>query len=126
MSTTTRYYATFTYPGSFVSESSTREIADPLKVEVPKGAYAYKTFARTVAVIDGEELLGPPRDHSPETIYGEVYDVARVEREVPDNRILLSNMRCNGWAEVIRTASGRLVNRNPGDIVISPDGSHVL
>lgn len=123
---TTRYYATFTYLGSFVSESSTHEIPDPFNVQMPKGAFAFKTFARTVTVIDGEELLGPPRDHSPETIRGEEYTLERVRQEMPNERILIANMEGNHWPSVVRTTSGRFVNVSDGAIIVSPEGSDVV
>lgn len=123
--TTTRYYAEFQYPGTFLSESSTRAVDDPQSIEWPERAYSCRTFARTVMVIDGEELRGKARDYSPTTYRGEVFDLERVKREHPDKRILIQNMQGNGYDRVVRTAFGQLFPINDTDIVISPETADV-
>lgn len=105
----TKHYVTFYYPGIMFDEDETRELAERGKVgKVPKGAFGYQEWDREEIERDGEVLRGKPKNHGPMIYFGEVYTVADVERLKPqsDYRVLLSNMRGNGYDRVVRTVRG--------------------
>lgn len=117
-----KLYANLFYPGSFFGNTDTVEIprdTDLATYDPPKGCYGYRFFKRSVAVLDGEELLGEPRDYTHAVFFGEVYDQARVQQEVKDNSILLSNMRCNNLQRVVRCTMG-FQPLDPDDLVRPP------
>lgn len=113
------HYIEFVYAGSFLSETipvriSKREFKDPL----PQGAYAYSFFDQEEVEIDGEVLKGPPKNRSVRYIKGDVYDLEQVKAEIPDSRILISNMENNGYDKVVKCSQG-FIPLNKTDILIS-------
>lgn len=115
----TKHYVEYIYAGSFVSETSTEEIKSrDQEITLPKGAYAYQIFDREEVEQGGEMLKGAPKNYGPRHIKGEVYDLERVKREVPDSRILVRNMECNGWPNVIKCRQGFLP-ANADDVLLA-------
>jgi hypothetical protein len=113
-------YVEFFYPGSFVSETSTREVADRSPItDIPKGAYGYRFYSQSEVVIDGETLTGPIKERSGMIYFGEVMSLVDVSK-LPRTEILQSNMRCNHWETVVRTVRGNFQNLNEGDQVLAP------
>lgn len=111
---TEKHYVTFLSPGSFVAETSTREI-DSWDVDVavrmvtgiteryhatPYGFY-FTTRTRGEHDFEPEETARSGMYY----IGCEVKTVADLEGD-PANDILLSNMRSNGWDEVVQTTNG--------------------
>jgi hypothetical protein len=118
----TQYYAEYMYPGLLVAETQTVPIGDPNHVDAPDApvsSVGYRTFARTIAVVDGEECRGEPRDHSPWTYFGKEMTLADVKRERPNERILISNMHGNGYARVVMTNAGATYPLRDDDRVAS-------
>lgn len=119
-----KHYVEFFYPGSFMSESSAKEVSDrnATVTEIPQGAYGYRHFSREEVTQDGELLLGKAKDHSPMTYFGEVLTLEQVQALKPAKNydILISNMKCNGWDRVVRTVRGNFQPLNEGDKVVSP------
>jgi hypothetical protein len=116
----TKHYVEFMYPGSFYSDTSIHEITSrDAKITLPKGAYAYRIFDREEIQHAGEILKGKSKNQGPRHIWGEEYDVERVEREVPDSRILVQNMKGNDWPIVIKCRQG-FIPKEEGDIVHVP------
>jgi len=102
----------------FFSEPHTVEIPSrDAPVELNGRDYSYRVFDREEVTVDGETLKGAPKNFGPRHIRGDIYDAERVRREVPDNDILLSNMRCTGWTHVIKCAQG-FVPMKEGDVII--------
>jgi hypothetical protein len=106
----TTHYVIFWHPGSFVAEESKRpvESADPRKVTWPDNAYAFRLFRRE-DVIDGDktyegkpEQIGPIYYH-PDSVVQSL-DEARTNPKATS--ILISNMECNAWAQIIWTRWG--------------------
>lgn len=113
-----KHYVEYTYAGSFFSENSTEEIVSRnQKITLPCGAYAYRIFDREEVSFGGETLKGSQKNFGPRHVKGDVYDIARVENEVTDNRILLANMRGNGWDRVVKCAQG-FIPMYDGDVLI--------
>lgn len=118
-----KHYVEFFYPGSFVPESSIQEVIDrAVPVEVPKGAYGFHHFSREEIEQAGELLMGKPKDYDPMTYYGEILTLEQVQALEParNYNILVSNMECNGWNQVVRTVCGNFQPLNEGDKVVSP------
>lgn len=103
-----KHYVEFSYPESFVSEDVIREVAErnPALITLPKYAYAYRFFDRTEIIVDGEKLVGEPKNFSPLTYLGKVYTLEQVKAEFPKAKVLISNIECNGWERVIKTRWG--------------------
>lgn len=116
----TKHYVEFFFPGSFVSESDVRQVQsrDSEPDYIPPSCYGYRFFSRTEVQHDGETLIGKNTNYSPMTFFGETYTLAEVEALNDDSlRILLSNMRCNGYARVVKTRRGNWQPLNEGDEV---------
>lgn len=60
----TKHYVEISFPGSFVSNSSTQEVESRDDFIIPEGAFAYQFFDQEVVEIDGETLCGSPKNHS--------------------------------------------------------------
>ena len=118
----TKHYLETYYPGFLVSDTSVEEVdhRDPKRVELDDRAYAFRFFDRTVTTTpDGEALMGKPKNHSglifPE---GRVMTPEDVERDMPGEKILISNMRCNGYKRVVHTKFGQTFPLNDEDVVL--------
>jgi hypothetical protein len=60
-----KHYVEFYYPGLLFSNSVVREIASrQLPVELPPGSSGFAFFDREEAEINGELLLGAPKNYS--------------------------------------------------------------
>lgn len=115
----TEVYAEFFFPGSFVSESSVRQIADRGSVgDWPQRAYACRTYELTVTEVDGERVTGKPRDYSPMTFRGEPFTLDKVKQFYPDSKILIANMEGNGWNRVVRTLHGQFFPMDAKDLCL--------
>lgn len=115
---TTEYFAEFFFPGILISETATRSIPDRFSVgDWPAGAYGCRTFATTVAEVDGERITGKARDYSPMTYRGgRVMTLEEVKQaNDPSDRILILNMEGNGYERVYRIA-GRAVPMGVNDV----------
>lgn len=116
-----KHYAEFLYPGSFMSETGVREVErrDAHPLPLPERAYGWRFYDREAAVTpSGKVLLGDIENESPWTYIGEIFDVERVKREVPDNRILVLNMEGNGWSRVVKCWQG-FIPLKDGETVLS-------
>ena len=99
-------YVEFYYPGCFCSETNSVKLKPNQKIELPRGAYAYRTFEREEAVVSGEKLLGRPKCFGKMHIKGEAYTLDQVKRMKGNHRILISNMQNNGYKKVVKCAQG--------------------
>ena len=117
-----KQYVEFFFPGSFASETSAQEVASRADaVELPRGAYGYRFFARREIEQGGEVLKGERKDIGPMTYYGEVLTLEDVQSLTGDYRILASNMKCNGWDRVVRTVRGNFQPLDTCDVVVTPN-----
>ncbi len=117
-----KQYIEFFYPGSFVSETSVQEVSDRTPpAELPKGAYAYRFFARSEVTQDGETLRGQAKEHSPTTYCGAAMTLEEVRALPGDHHILIGNMECNGLDRVVRTVRGQFFPLEAGDTVVTPN-----
>lgn len=103
----TVYYVTFWAPGSFVANDWTVTVdsPDPHKVEWPDSAYAFRLFKRE-DVIDGDKTYqGKPKQVGPTYYHPDsaIQSLDEVRTNPKASRILVSNMECNGWKQIIWT-----------------------
>lgn len=124
-------FVTFYSPGTFVAENTTQPIEKWDLNEAMKMARGIKErynatpygFQFSTRRRDGDEL--DSREVKCSNMYylgGRIYTLEELERENnPDNRILISNMRCNGWKMVIvNTNSWKWTQPlKDGDIVLA-------
>lgn len=115
-----KHYVEFSYPGAFLSEYSSEEIAERKAelVKVPEGAFAYRFYDREEVEVDGETLCGERKNYSSRTYFGKAYTLEEVKREFPQYETLIFNMECNGWNRVVQTRRGNWQPLGEGDIVI--------
>lgn len=121
----TKHYVTFYYPGSFFDASETREIAQRGEVgEIPDYAFGYQEWDREESAVEhgGDVLRGEPKNHGPTVYFGRAYTATEIALLEPkrDYTILLSNMRSNGWAQVVRTERGNFKPLTPNVQLLPP------
>jgi hypothetical protein len=112
----TKHYVMFLSPGSFTAESTTKEIdswdiskaigmANDIHERYDATPYGFVFFTKARGDADWE-----PAETARSGTYFldcEVLTVEQLEAENnPEHRILLSNMRSNGWRRIVRTTKG--------------------
>jgi len=105
MNKETVFYARFLCPGSFVAESWTRPIdsPDPHKVAWPENAYAFSIHKRE-DVIDGDKRYESKAEQVGKLYYHPASYVQTLdEARTKASKILISNMECNDWRQIIWT-----------------------
>ena len=107
-------YIEYLMPGLLFAESS----VVPAPSGVPDCAVGWRTFTRTEIQQGGEVLKGERRDVSSWTYRGREMTMEDVEREMPDSRILISNMQGNGWDRVVRIVNGHVYPLLDDDVVV--------
>lgn len=113
-------YIEYFYVGSFFSESSTAVVENRNRPEnIPGNAFAYRFFDREEMVVDGEKLMGSPKNYSGTTYFGEEMTLDDVIKNVPNSEILQSNMRSNGYKTVVKTRRGNFQPVQQGDTVLA-------
>lgn len=121
-------HVVYEHPGSFFAEESGRVVdhRDPQRAadSAPETAFAF-TFHEIVTstvVVDGEEVVTRSKPLNVSGRYylgGELLTYAQVEALDGDHRILLSNMRGNGWDPIIRCRFGNFQPFRDGDKIVT-------
>lgn len=116
-----KHYARVLYAGSFFSEDEARPVErrDPALVSLDGWAYGFWFEDREEVDAGGETLVGPWKNRSPRHLQGEVFDLDRVKREVPNSDILQRNMGYNNWSRVLRCKQG-FIDLRDDDVVLHP------
>lgn len=126
---TDKITATYSYPGSFFSEDTSRELREPTLAAAidarPDDRWFAVEIKRTPIKVfradDGEERIlsaGKPVKVG-KWYVGEEFTAEEVEALDGDHHILVSNMRGNGWATVCRTRLGNWQPVEQGDHVLA-------
>lgn len=113
----TKTYVRYFMPGAFVPEEGTREVPErnPYEIarELPADVFAFEFFEKIAMNItlnesgDREQLASGERNRSGRFyIDAEKLTASDVEALPGDHRILLSNMRGNGWDTILRCRTG--------------------
>lgn len=102
---------------SSVEEVESRDI-EAAKTASPKGTIWFRFFDREFLDANGETLRGDPKNYSKHyMINGRPITLAKVKADPESDRILISNMECNGWEKVWRTDWGR-TTQMPSDAIV--------
>jgi len=115
-----RTYVEFLLPGTMFSEAETRPLpyrGAPI-TNVPARCFGYRVFDRREVEEGGETLVGKPHNYSPTTYFGREYSVADLVRDMPHERVLISNIRDNGYHRAVRTRLGNWQPLRDGDLVV--------
>ena len=114
-------YIEYFYAGIIVSETSTKKVSSrELPKELPEGSFGFRFFDKTEEKIDGEELIGKPKNYSNcHYAKGEILSVEDVKKKHPDKRILISNMENNNIARILMTKFGEAIPLEEKDIVLN-------
>jgi hypothetical protein len=107
---TTRQFLEYSIGGRFMAEPHVIEInernPDFAKKNLPKNAFCFKFYSVTEAIIDGDKLLGKPKDKSP--IYypdATVWTLQQLTEAKKDEALILN----------CETFGGKVVNCNSGN-----------
>lgn len=125
-------FVTFLSPGTFFSEETTKPINswDPNEAVLMSKKIVERHGAKPFAFVFTTRERGPKDLDSKVTktsgryfLGGKVLTLAEVEKQMPKETILISNMRCNGWKQiVINDNSWRAIQPlEPGDVVLKTD-----
>ena len=114
-------YVEILYPGAFVSGTEVRPVdsRDPAKFQAPEGCFGYRFFDREEVVSGDEVLAGKPKNYSETHYFGKAMTVDEVKSEVPNSRILVSNMQENGWDRVVKTRCGNFQPLTSLDTIVA-------
>ena len=116
-----KHYVEYHFKDIYSSEYQTKEVKtrNPKLIKLPKGAFAFRFFDRTEVEIEGEKLVGNPKNYSPLTYYGKIYTLEEVKAQFPYLGTLILNMESNGSNRVVRTIRGNWCLLEEGDIVLN-------
>lgn len=115
----TKHYVEFLFPGTLFPEEQHKEIASrDAKIRWPKGAYAYRIYDREEVRKGGETLVGKPRNFSNRFVRGEVYTLDRILSEMPNEKILASNIQQYESKAAVKCVTGNWQPLFPDDVVV--------
>jgi hypothetical protein len=115
----TKTYMMLFYPGSFVSETSSKPVESRAVPKVrPEGAYAIQFYDVEETEVNGETLKGKPKNHSPTYYWGKEFSAEEAIREVGEGSILASNVRGNKFKRLVKTVRGNWQPLDDKDVVI--------
>lgn len=130
MEPTITTYVEYLYPGSFFSEESAHPVParDPARIarEAPDGVFAFRFYdiATTTVTVGGQDVATRSSALNATGRYyidAEKLTYADVEALPGDHRILLSNMRGNGWDPILRCRPGNFQPLENCDVIISSE-----
>lgn len=111
-----QHFITFYSPGTLIAEQTTKPIpswdieqAITLAATITEryGAkpygFQFSTRSRTESELDSSEVARSPMHYM--NCHVESLEEIKA-RQDPNDRILISNMQCNGWNRVVRTKEG--------------------
>ena len=106
----TKRIATFLEPGTFVGNSSQRyvESLDPYAIVWPENAYAVVLSERE-DIVDGKTTYTGPVKGGAITYYhpdSKVETLEQVKNNPRASEVLVSNMECNEWTQIVWTRWG--------------------
>ncbi len=124
----TTTYLEYLFPGILMPEISTGPVSsrDPQRAarEAPPHAFAFRFYdVITTTVWDTPLWTGEINASGRYYIDAEKLTIADVEALPGNHRILLGNMRINGWDPVLRCRTGNFQPLQDGDELISGEGA---
>jgi hypothetical protein len=116
-----KHYVEFIYPGIMLSESKNKEIVNrnPKEISIPEGSFGFRfTDREEVELADGEILTGKLKNNSGWYYQGKKMSLEDVKREMPNEEILIDNMKCNGFKYIVWTKFGQAIPLYENDTVL--------
>jgi hypothetical protein len=116
-----KYYVEFLYPGLIFGDTSSEEVQDedPKKIEIPERATGFRFYSQTESVTEDNEILrGKKKDYSGWYYKGREMTLEDIKREIPNERILISNMEINKWNRVVKFDCGQYYPLEDKDVVL--------
>lgn len=86
---------------------------------MPKGAYGFRFYDQEEEDRNGEMLKGVQKNYSGWYFIGRKMTLEDVKKEMPDSKILISNMECNRYKAVVHTKRGQCFSLGDNDIVMA-------
>jgi len=120
----TKTFVTYFYAGVFVADTSTREIKNKNgRQRFPPGAFAYQFYNHDYIIMpDGKNVpMGDDYDCSGLHYRAEgsnIYTLEQVKKLFPKEKVMISNMECNGYKKVIKTHIGNWRELNEEDKIV--------
>jgi hypothetical protein len=114
-------YIEYLYPGSMFSESSYEKVnSRETPSNFPERAFAFRfTEREEVLTADGETLKGSFKNNSGwKYIGGTEKTLEQVEREHPEKRILIANLKNNEYSRCVFTKFGQVMPLEDEDVVL--------
>lgn len=121
-----RHFVTFYSPGTFVHETTTKpidswspaqahELARDVKERYNQRPFGFKftTRAREDDELDSRVV----NESGMYYLGGKLETIEEVTKREPDS-ILASNMKCNGWKQVLKTPGGSTQLLRGGDVIL--------
>jgi len=102
-------YVEFFYPGLIFPESSVRKVKnrDVKKLKIPTTAFGFHFFDIKSTIVRKTKMESKRLNASPFYYFGgRIMTLEEVCKELPEAKILINNMECNGWDRVIRCRTG--------------------
>jgi hypothetical protein len=115
------HFIEFLHPGIMVSDNSIKEIESrDLVIEMPENAFAYRFFdVEQITLESGKKLKSEKENYSGWTYEGQELTIEDVKRELPNKKILISNMKDNNYKAVVRTKFGQFIPLSENDKVLA-------
>jgi hypothetical protein len=116
-------YVEYLHPGLLFSENSYVKFPEGGLTGKRPHTFGYRLVEREEVEGESGELTGEWKVCSPWTMHGREETVEEIrERADPNERILLSNMECNGYKRVCRTEYGQAIPLKDDDVVVGDGG----
>ena len=104
-----KLYVKYYYPGALFSEEIIKTIQSLEEIKLPDRAFGYSTFKREIIISPetGRECVSEPFDATPPNYpESEKYTLKQLEELFPEEKVLISNVKNNGWRGAIRARLG--------------------
>ncbi len=114
-------YVEFSFCGAVVDEVLSFEVEsrDIGSLRVPDGAFGFQFFDQLSTMVGKVELVSGRLNKSPMHYYGgRVMTLEEVRAEMPEERILILNMECNGYDRVIQCRYGNFKPFDADDVYV--------
>ncbi len=121
MKTETKHYVEYYFPGTLFAETSVDEIPDRevANIRFPPSAYSFRIFDRKITFENEVKMESDRLNISPlYFIGGKKMTLADVKKEMPDKKILISNME-GSFPVIVKTRFNQCVRFEEGSIIIN-------
>lgn len=114
------HYVEFYYPGFLFCETESKKVKerDFTKIKLPKGCYGFRFYDIASEKKKEIALTSHRLNISGMFFTGEIWSLQDVKEKLPDSKILISNMECNGWDKVVKTRMGNMLPFEKDDVLL--------